>query len=222
MRGRGRGRGHALSCVLNKNPECQKQQQLSETVTNTSTIIQNPVELPKDYSLLPLLAAAPKVGEKIAFKLLELTSDYSPDFSDYKEGKLLSHNPETQQVDIEILPSLPAVKEPGKCDLVYHSENGTEVVQYAVTQERRITVFWRELIDPRLIIEPPSNTSKNLPRWKGATHRHEARSSGHQGAEQAAWISSAGSGRLRAASGPVRSLARGSAPMEEEEEPCRS
>ncbi|EHB16800.1 Coilin [Heterocephalus glaber] len=162
MRGRGRGRGHALSCVLNKNPECQKQQPLSETVTNTSTIIplsetvtntstiiqspshttdgvfQNPVELPKkDYSLLPLLAAAPQVGEKIAFKLLELTSDYSPDVSDYKEGKLLSHNPETQQVDIEILSSLPAVKEPGKFDLVYHSENGTEVVEYAVMQERR-------------------------------------------------------------------------------------
>ncbi|KAM6175084.1 coilin [Erethizon dorsatum] len=160
MRGRGRGRGHALSCVLNKNSEYQKQQQLHETVTNSSTIIQNPVEIPKkDYSLLPLLAAAPQVGEKIAFKLLELTSDYSPDVSDYKEGKLLSHNPETQQVDIEILSSLPAVKEPGKFDLVYHNENGTQVVEYAVTQEKKITVFWRELIDPRLIIESASKTS---------------------------------------------------------------
>ncbi|XP_003467064.3 coilin isoform X2 [Cavia porcellus] len=159
IRGRGRGRGHVLSCVLTKNSENLKQQQLQETATNLSTIIQNPVEIPKkDYNLLPLLAAAPQVGEKIAFKLLELTSDYSPDVSDYKEGKLLSHNPETQQVDIEILSSLPAMKEPGKFDLVYHNENGTEVVEYAVTQEKKITVFWRELIDPRLIIEPASNT----------------------------------------------------------------
>ncbi|XP_064351022.1 coilin isoform X2 [Camelus dromedarius] len=106
VRGRGRGRGHAISCVLNRSADYQKQQQLNELVTNSSTIIQNPVEThKKDYSLLPLLAAAPQVGEKIAFKLLELTSDYSPDVSDYK-----------------------------------------------------ITVFWRELIDPRLIIEPPSNT----------------------------------------------------------------
>uniref|UniRef100_A0A8C2V5Y3 Coilin n=1 Tax=Chinchilla lanigera TaxID=34839 RepID=A0A8C2V5Y3_CHILA len=126
-----RGQGQALSCVLNKNSECQKQQQLHEIVTNSSTIIQ----------------------------LLELTSDYSPDVSDYKEGKLLSHNPETQQVDIEILSALPAVKEPGKFDLVYHNENGTEVVEYAVMQEKKITVFWRELIDPRLIIEPTSTTS---------------------------------------------------------------
>ncbi|KAB0367876.1 hypothetical protein FD755_021200 [Muntiacus reevesi] len=159
MRGRGRGRGHAVPYVLNRNADCQKQQQLNEMVTNSSTIIQNPIEThKKDYSLLPLLAAAPQVGERIAFKLLELTSDYSPDVSDYKEGRILSHNPETEQVDIEILSSLPAMKEPGKFDLVYHNENGAEVVEYAVTQEKRISVFWRELIDPRLIIESPSNT----------------------------------------------------------------
>ncbi|XP_059006071.1 coilin isoform X1 [Mustela lutreola] len=142
MRGRGRGRGQAISFVLNRNADYQKHQQLNEMVTNSSTIIQNPVEThKKDYSLLPLLAAAPQVGEKIAFKLLELTSDYSPDVSDYKEGKILSHNPETQQVDIEILSSLPAMKEPGKFDLVYHNENGTEVVEYAVTQEKRVGVL---------------------------------------------------------------------------------
>ncbi|GAB5580874.1 coilin isoform X1 [Prionailurus iriomotensis] len=143
VRGRGRGRGQAVSFVLNRNPEYQKHQQLNEMVTNSSTIIQNPVETHKDYSLLPLLAAAPQVGEKIAFKLLELTSDYSPDVSDYKEWW--------------------SMKEPGKFDLVYHNENGTEVVEYAVTQEKRITVFWRELIDPRLIVEPPSTIPSTEP-----------------------------------------------------------
>lgn len=129
-------------------------------MSSSQSVFQNPVEPPKkDYSLLPLLAAAPQVGEKIAFKLLELTSDYSPDVSDYKEGKILSHDPETQQVDIEVLSSLPALKEPGKFDLVYHNENGTEVVEYAVTQEKRITVLWRELIDPRLIIDSSGSIS---------------------------------------------------------------
>ncbi|XP_031209249.1 coilin [Mastomys coucha] len=161
VRGPGRGRGQAVSCILNRSSESQKQKQLNEILTNSSTVIQNPVEPPKkDYSLLPLLAAAPQVGEKIAFKLLELTSDYSPDISDYKEGKILSHDPETQQVDIEILSSLPALKEPGKFDLVYHNENGMEVVEYAVTQEKRITVLWKELIDPRLIIDSSSISSK--------------------------------------------------------------
>uniref|UniRef100_A0A8C5L6S0 Coilin n=1 Tax=Jaculus jaculus TaxID=51337 RepID=A0A8C5L6S0_JACJA len=117
-RGKGRGRGAGalgVASIFSTNTEGEKQQQLSEMVTNTSTIIQNPVEVHrKDYSLLPLLAAAPQVGEKIAFKLLELTSNYSPDVSDYK---------------------------------------------YAVTQERKITVFWKELIDPRLIIESSSSIS---------------------------------------------------------------
>lgn len=36
----------------------------------TDAVFQNPVETQKkDYSLLPLLAAAPQVGEKIAFKV---------------------------------------------------------------------------------------------------------------------------------------------------------
>ncbi|XP_045443296.1 coilin isoform X2 [Pipistrellus kuhlii] len=165
MRGRspGRGRGLAVPLVLNKDAEYEKQQHLNETVTNSSTVIQNPLRTQKDYSLLPLLAAAPQVGEKIAFKLLELTSDYSPDISDYKEGKILSHNPETQQVDIEILSSrhVSSMKEPGKFDLVYHNENGSEVVEYAVTQERKITVFWRQLIDPRLIVESSSNNTSS-------------------------------------------------------------
>uniref|UniRef100_A0A8I5ZU31 Coilin n=1 Tax=Rattus norvegicus TaxID=10116 RepID=A0A8I5ZU31_RAT len=144
IRGRGRGRGQTVSCILNRSSESQKQKQLNDILTNSSTVIQNPVETSKkDYSLLPLLAAAPQVGEKIAFK----------------EGKILSHDPETQQVDIEVLSSLPALKEPGKFDLVYHNENGTEVVEYAVTQEKRITVFWKELIDPRLIIDSSSSIS---------------------------------------------------------------
>uniref|UniRef100_A0A2K5M5S3 Coilin tudor domain-containing protein n=1 Tax=Cercocebus atys TaxID=9531 RepID=A0A2K5M5S3_CERAT len=153
--GRGWGRGENLFSW---------KRQLNDVVTNSSTIIQNLVEThKKDYSLLPLLAAAPQVGEKIAFKLLELTSSYPPDVSDCKEGRILSHNPETQQVDIEILSSLPALREPGQFDLGYHNENGTEVVEYTVTQESKITVFWRELIDPRQIIESPSNTSSTEP-----------------------------------------------------------
>lgn len=39
---------------------------------------------------------------------------------------------------LSFYPLVSAVKEPGKFDLVYHNENGTEVVEYAVTQERRV------------------------------------------------------------------------------------
>uniref|UniRef100_A0A2K5ZFR5 Coilin N-terminal domain-containing protein n=1 Tax=Mandrillus leucophaeus TaxID=9568 RepID=A0A2K5ZFR5_MANLE len=130
-----RGRGHPVSCVVNRSTGNQRQQQLNEVVTNSSTVFQNLVEThQKDCNLLLLLAAAPQIGEKVI-----------------------------QQVNREILSSLPTLREPGKFDLVYHNENGTVVVEYALMQESKITVFWGELIDPRLIIESLSNTSSTEP-----------------------------------------------------------
>uniref|UniRef100_A0A2K5MMA3 Coilin N-terminal domain-containing protein n=1 Tax=Cercocebus atys TaxID=9531 RepID=A0A2K5MMA3_CERAT len=131
-RGRGMwGRGHPVSCVVNRSTGNQTQQQLNEVVTNSSAVFQNPVEThQKDCSLLLLLAAAPQIGEKVI-----------------------------QQVNREILSSLPTLREPGKFDLVYHNENGTVVVEYALMQESKVTVFWGELIDPRLIIESLRNVS---------------------------------------------------------------
>uniref|UniRef100_A0A8B9D3P2 Coilin n=1 Tax=Anser cygnoides TaxID=8845 RepID=A0A8B9D3P2_ANSCY len=69
MRGRGRGRGENPGFFYNYSSEGQKQRQINEAVTNTSFLVQNAVEVPKrDYSVLPLLAAPPQVGERIAFK----------------------------------------------------------------------------------------------------------------------------------------------------------
>lgn len=40
IRGRGRGRGPAISCILNRSSESQKQKQLNDILTNSSTVIQ--------------------------------------------------------------------------------------------------------------------------------------------------------------------------------------
>ncbi|XP_053151470.1 coilin isoform X2 [Hemicordylus capensis] len=160
FRGRGRGRGESTNLFYNYNGEHQKQQQLNEAATNTSVIIQNPVEAPKkDYSTLPLLAAPPQVGEKIAFKLLELTENYTPEVSDYKEGKIVSWNPTNKQLELEILSFSSMAKEPGKFDLVYQSADGAETIEYAVSQDRKITESWDALIEPRLIVDPPNTES---------------------------------------------------------------
>ncbi|CAM4650080.1 unnamed protein product [Caretta caretta] len=166
-RGRGRSRGESNSFFFNYGRESQKEQQLNEAATNTSVVIQNPVEVPKrEYSVLPLLAAPPQVGEKIAFKLLELTDNYTPEVSDYKEGKIISWNADNKQLELEILSSSAVVKEPGKFDLVYESADGAEVIEYAVSQDTKITESWDALIEPRLIVEPsPTNesTTENVP-----------------------------------------------------------
>ncbi|KAM6245111.1 coilin [Porphyrio hochstetteri] len=162
MRGQGHGRGANLGWFYNYSSEGQKQRQLNEAATNSSVLVQNPVEVPKrDYSVLPLLAAPPQVGERIAFKRLELTENYSPEVSDYKEGKIIGWNAEKKQIELEILSASAGqfAKEPGKFDLVYQSEDGAELIEYAVPRDTKITESWDALIEPRLIIEPPVNGS---------------------------------------------------------------
>ncbi|XP_069728766.1 coilin [Phaenicophaeus curvirostris] len=161
-RGQGHGRGANPGFFYNYSSEGQKQRQLNEAATNSSVLVQNPVEVPKrDYSVLPLLAAPPQVGERIAFKRLELTENYSPEVSDYKEGKIISWNADKKQIELEILssPAGQIAKEPGKFDLVYQSADGAELIEYAVPQDTRITENWDALIEPRLIVEPLVNGS---------------------------------------------------------------
>ncbi|XP_066422144.1 coilin [Molothrus aeneus] len=159
---RGHGRGANPGFFYNYSSEGQKQRQLNEAATNTSVLVQNPVEFPKrDYSVLPLLAAPPQVGERIAFKRLELNENYSPEISDYKEAKIISWNDEKKEIELEILSTSAGqfAKEPGKFDLVYQSADGVELIEYAVPQDTKITESWDALIEPRLIVEPPVNGS---------------------------------------------------------------
>ncbi|NXV74053.1 COIL protein, partial [Atlantisia rogersi] len=160
MRGQGHGRGANPVWFYNYSSEGQKQRQINEAATNTSVLVQNPVEAPKrDYSVLPLLAAPPQVGERIAFKRLELTENYSPEVSDYKVWfSSLNSFPNPLEVSLKYF-EVSIAKEPGKFDLVYQSADGVELIEYAVPQDTKITESWDALIEPRLIIEPPVNGS---------------------------------------------------------------
>ncbi|KAF3699547.1 Coilin Sphere organelles protein SPH-1 [Channa argus] len=126
----------------------------TDSLTNVSVVLKNGAEsAPKpDYSSMPLLAAPPQVGQKIAFKLLELTENYTPEVSEYKEGKLLSFDPTTKQIELELLHVSQAPAEPGKFDLVYQNPDGSETVEYAVSREAWVTERWDSLLEPRLII----------------------------------------------------------------------
>ncbi|XP_075999414.1 coilin [Genypterus blacodes] len=161
--GRGRGRGESRSPPrrhsgfgLSGDGGQQDKQQMKhdDSLTNSSVILQNGSsgESKQDYSLMPLLAAPPQVGKKIAFKLLELTENYTPEVSDYKEGKILSFDPTTKQIELEVLNAPQAPVEPGKFDLVYQNPDGSESVEYAVSRSILVTERWDSLLEARLII----------------------------------------------------------------------
>lgn len=59
-----------------------------------------------------------------------------------------------------LYPLVSALKEPGKFDLVYHNENGTEVVEYAVTQEKRVS---------RLLLTLPTDSRAGGGGWSLGT-----------------------------------------------------
>ncbi|XP_061906532.1 coilin [Entelurus aequoreus] len=107
---------------------------------------------PPDYSTMPLLAAPPQAGQKIAFKLLELTENYTPEVSGYKEGRMVSYDPVTRQIQLELLSATQEPSEPGKFDLVYQNPDGSELVEYAVRRESWVKERWESLLEPRLII----------------------------------------------------------------------
>ncbi|XP_068435068.1 coilin [Clinocottus analis] len=148
VRGRGDG-GFGFSYGGAWEPSCQTDQ-----LTNMSVVLQNRAEVaPKrDYSSMPMLAAPPQVGQKIAFKLLELTENYTPEVSEYKEGKIMSFDLTTKQIELLVLNSSQAPVEPGKFDLVYQNPDGSESVEYAVSRDSRVTERWDSLLEPRLII----------------------------------------------------------------------
>ncbi|CAG05940.1 unnamed protein product, partial [Tetraodon nigroviridis] len=91
-----------------------------------------------ELSLDEAAAAPPQVGQKIAFKVLELTDSYSPEISDYKVGKMISFDHATQQIELELQAVSQAPAEPGKFDLVYQNPDGTEIVEYAVSRDARV------------------------------------------------------------------------------------
>ncbi|KAF3845807.1 hypothetical protein F7725_002885 [Dissostichus mawsoni] len=88
----------------------------------------------------------------VVLQLLELTENYTPEVSEYKEGKLVSFDPTTKQIELELLYTYQAPVEPGKFDLVYQNADGSESVEYAVSRGSQVTERWDSLLEPRLII----------------------------------------------------------------------
>ncbi|XP_030645627.1 coilin [Chanos chanos] len=153
--GFGRARGTPWKQDYHYSYEESKRLNFNDSLSNKSLILQNPpAPLPKrDYSALPLLAAPPPVGQKIAFKLLELTESYTPEVSEYKEGLIIGYNNSTNVIEMELLTGTQGPAEPGKFDLVYQNPDGSESVEYAVTRGSQLTEQWDSLLEPRLIVE---------------------------------------------------------------------
>ena len=89
----------------------------------------------RDYSSFPPLSAVPGVGAVVAYKVMELSADYTPGVSAYKEGKVLAV--EGQKLSIELVAGI--IRRSGRFEL------GEEEVVKNVEHNMR------DLIEPVLV-----------------------------------------------------------------------
>ena len=59
----------------------------NDKLTNISNIYQN--DTLEDYTKFPALNKCPTVGDRIAFKILEMDENYCPELSEYKRARVL-------------------------------------------------------------------------------------------------------------------------------------
>jgi len=98
-----------------------------------------PVET-KDYSVYHAVSGSgPRVGDIIAFKVIEMGENYTPEVSDFKEGKVLECEG-TNTVTFELL------------KVSKKKKNGKFEIEEEEQQEEKVVTFnWADLIDPRLM-----------------------------------------------------------------------
>lgn len=80
----------------------------SEAVTKCSENAEFPLEdnKPVNYESLADLKSLPRLGDRIAFKILELTESVCPQVSEYMEAKVTSVDDKTEHVQLKMLKSM--------------------------------------------------------------------------------------------------------------------
>jgi len=93
----------------------------------------------------PLCIGPPRMGDIIAYKVLELSETYCPEVSDYRQGRITEIQP-NGQITVEIIGD-PIYKRNfgGKFELMEDDEEQDEEFETVTTYN------WNELIEPRLV-----------------------------------------------------------------------
>ncbi|XP_050394307.1 coilin [Patella vulgata] len=102
----------------------------------------------KDYNTFPVLHDPPRAGDKIAYKILELSETYSPEVSAYKEAGVVSYDNATKMINLHLIGQIKTKTEPGKFDIPDETE---QTDSESKLQEYNIELNWNELIEPKLM-----------------------------------------------------------------------
>ncbi|XP_077526022.1 uncharacterized protein LOC144137883 [Haemaphysalis longicornis] len=103
-----------------------------------------PPKCKKDYSQYPPLKTPPRVGDVIAFKVLELDYNYCPNVSEYKEGKVVHYNSMSDMIRVQLRNAEAKKTYGGKFEL--------ETIEEGLPpMQKEVELLWTELLEPRVL-----------------------------------------------------------------------
>ncbi|KAJ6903876.1 hypothetical protein NC651_021138 [Populus alba x Populus x berolinensis] len=100
------GKEKAVSCKRNDYNNFRK-----ESSSSLSIEEQTPVYDCTNFEELPLYASLPKEGDVIAYRVVELSSSWTPELSSYRVGKISKYDLESNIVMLVQVPGYPVVPE---------------------------------------------------------------------------------------------------------------
>ncbi|XP_003706520.2 uncharacterized protein LOC100877110 [Megachile rotundata] len=134
---------HDEELQLDASPENKNKMSVNERLQNGIK------ELDKDISKCSVMTTKPQLKDVIAFKMLKIGSDYTPQISDFVVAEVISYCAETSVYTFKILKGLTEVQVPvGKFTIVEDEEEHV--------MNDTITVNYAQIIEPRLVF---SNTT---------------------------------------------------------------
>ncbi|CAH1277770.1 COIL [Branchiostoma lanceolatum] len=107
-----------------------------------------PPPVPKDYDALPPLHGPPRAGDRIAYKILEMSASYCPEISSYKEAVVTGYDPTSGDLEVEMVYDITAYmkqNQPGRFEM------DMDVGGQEDKPDNKVTVAVSALVEPKLV-----------------------------------------------------------------------
>ncbi|XP_074648192.1 uncharacterized protein LOC141903782 isoform X2 [Tubulanus polymorphus] len=97
-----------------------------------------------DFSKYPNLEGPPRIGDTIAYKILEIGEDYCPSVSDYKIARVTDYDASTKNLHLEHISQTISSRRPGKFDIVDEDQAVIEI-------DPQVIINIVSLLEPKLV-----------------------------------------------------------------------
>jgi len=106
------------------------------------------------------MIGTPRVNDKIAFQILEISSNFTPEISEFKAGTIVEFDKDTNEISIELYNNKynQVLNRPSKFSVIldetdkeYIDEQSDELSRTSQESENILKVDWRNLMNLKII-----------------------------------------------------------------------